>query len=176
MRIKIFALCVLLTSCRKLSEETQEGKGTFSMLVNGAVWNKGICFYPCPNAAYHKPQGYISVFIRGPYSEGLNFYFKIDKNSKNAAIIEKRLDFDQSNDSSDHLCYYKTFLANKNDDCYTAYYFKDSIPNNIRITKFDTIIKIVSGTFYMTMIDRYGDKKTIKSGRFDLQFNALPPQ
>ncbi len=172
--LTLILLIIFVWSCDKdeLPEETQEGKGTFGMLINDEIWlpyipvavplegqalniyyskNSGTLFI---NAKNTKRKEELFFFIEGIKSIG-NYNFSFRNNSK----------------LEDSIFYCVDSTRFQNDKgCTMSFKLIDSTSSNINISKLDTINRIVSGTFYIELYDILGNKLNITNGRFDANY------
>ncbi len=166
MKNKIFVLLFLSLffikcSCKKdtLTNTTQTGANTFAMLVNGELWNMPPCVF-CPPIVQLLDKGLLQVHgLNG--NERLYFYVNTHYLIGNYQINKMWYTKNQIQDS---CSFFTRFTENNN--CY-SYRLIDSTKSGVSITRLDTINRIVSGTFYMTLSNFQGGQLNITEGRFD---------
>ena len=147
----------------KLPPATQEGKNTFGCKVNGVIW-----------VAYDKR--WMGRELQANYR--LNFdssiYIQASrhiKNNNNNGVMILILD-----PFSGEVMYYLSgypYDNNVSGSVYTSsnysYITNDSIGGEVKITKFDTLKNILSGTFFFKALnDTSGNIVDITEGRFDI--------
>jgi len=153
----------------QLPPETQTGAGTFGCLVDGKLFlPKGDPFGgPTLSCAYQ--------YINGGY------YFQLAALNKGSSVnygVGIFTDSLQIQEGS------KFILKNKNvqGEAYGLYsisefqgltnYITNTIDTGeVVITKFDSINRIVSGTFWFDAANSTGQIKQVRSGRFDMKFS-----
>ena len=164
----VFLFC---TTCKKTSPAkvlppiTQTGASTFGCKINGQVW---VPYYPCNDASWNGAVELAYSFNSAnknsvlPMSFGINAENFKDKNSLHIGTIGTLYGTGNIIDTL-----YIDFLANSGvySNCIGC---PESNSHMFKITKLDTVAKIISGTFSFTL---YGssDSIVITDGRFDLQ-------
>lgn len=166
----LLIVCIIFSCCKdktgdgtpteQLPPETQTGENTFGCLWNGQVW--------VAHGTIAAPP------LQGDYSNGMFNIYAVNKQiSINQAIglfVDK--EFNSNNSfifkiDNDSLPW--AFCADLPTNCT---YFTDTLNNtgHLYITKFDTINRIISGTFDMILAkDSCGDIN-ITDGRFDIRY------
>lgn len=173
-----------LTTCKKddtdpngLPPATQEGKNTAGFLLNGQMWLPKTS----PLNAGNSPVG----ATYGPYTQGvlrlsINLYrYQDDKNSQGINLNITRIrqsGLFQLNQSIDpfvisgprpHHGLYSIISPTPKRSFYTG----DDAYGQVIITRFDTVARVVSGTFEAKMREDGGrDSLSITQGRFDIKF------
>ncbi|MDR2886830.1 MAG: hypothetical protein LBV26_02335 [Bacteroidales bacterium] len=171
--LKLAAILLLFTvvshSCEKkdpdkLPPETQEGKNTFGCYINDILFVR-IRKYRNPFAVYDK--------------ETNSLFFGCDRGTPNVAIyIENPRESEYNQFTSGYVSHSGT--ESGYDGCW---YFVGENTGHVFITKFDTINRIVSGTFEFSarcsassyrpdgLITYAGDSTVhVSNGRFDIKF------
>ncbi len=183
-RILFFALLtslMLMIGCKKksLPEPTTLGKGTFGMLLNDTIWEP---FYPSPfSPGSRRPDVYfykdLSLLEIIANNLTANQYFKMSIEN----VVEKG-DYQISISSPmakarypDSLLVNYYYCADTTRfeidyDCRSSYKLLDATKSKINLSYFDTIQKIVSGTFELELTNPNGDIITITSGVFDSHY------
>src|ERR1035437_7438325 len=162
----IFVTIIFLSSCKKdLPPATQTGANTFGMYVNGVLW---IPTAPCALC----PSGSASIQFYNSLAKGLlavsakkgdeELFFYVNTHYAIGNYPINKIFYNAPMQDS---CYYYTRYS-INSNCY-SYRLIDSTKSGINITKLDTINKIVSGTFFMTLSNFQGGQMNITEGRFD---------
>ncbi len=166
----VFIACIFFSCCKdktddgtpveQLPPETQEGKNTFACLWNGQVW---------------VARGSISISaLQGDYANG---EFALLANNVSSSIsqcigfqVEKN--FYQANYfllkfDNDSLAW--GYCSDRVSNCSS---YTDTIDNtgHLIITKFDTVNRIISGTFDMNITPLGCDEINITQGRFDIRY------
>lgn len=170
---------LLLLGCEKgnvLPDATQEGLGTFGMLVNGEIWKPY-----SPLSIVAPPPVYIQYSTKTQLLE-----IKAKNTKKNEALtlfVEKvnstgyyNLSYRNNSKAQDSTCHsciacIDSTRFQDNNGCEESFKLKDSINSLIQITKFDTLRKIISGKFSLKLESKNYKSITISEGRFDVQYD-----
>lgn len=176
----LFLLTSILLSgfhCKKdktpeeqLPLETQTGAGTFGCLVNGKLFlPKGSPFGgPILSCAYQ--------FINGGY------YFHLAAKNDGVILTSVAINTDSLFISANSTYvledFFKKgaasgqyFVANNNTTTWTEFLTTPTITGQLKITKFDEINRIVSGTFWFDAVNSIGEKVQVRNGRFDMKYS-----
>lgn len=62
------------------------------------------------------------------------------------------------------------FISNSSNTTYTEYLTTSSIIGELKMTKFDEINRIVSGTFWFDAVNNNGEQVQVREGRFDVHY------
>jgi len=162
VKIVLFTLFgfAFIASCDDdLPKETQDGRNTFGMLVNGEKWETSTIGSNNLNAFYY------------PYSNSLLIKAKHDNRNEDMTIastdITKIGEYIIRYKIDDPLDVDSTRLL-INGDYRNSFILKDQLASSIVLTKFDTINKIISGTFTLNLINKSEESLVITEGRFDI--------
>ena len=184
--LKLFSLitmAALAIGCCKentLPEATTEGKGTFGMLINDTIWEPfqpGL-FTPGnrkPELYFYKDLNLLEIYannwsvkqklkmtVENVFAEG---DFEISRYSPLVLSM-----FPDSIPRYYDLCVDSTrFELNYN--CTASYKLLEQGKSRINISYFDTISKIVSGTFELELTNPKGESIKIKQGVFDSYYS-----
>lgn len=157
---------ILFESCQELPEASQTGAGTFGMLLNGKAWrgDGALSLNPITTAYYL------------PSSKGLKISCIVNRQSG----AQEKLDLIVTDLTQSGKYSFGNFPSKKSsydstrfwydDNQKDAFKLKDGLTNSIELTKFDTVKKIVSGTFMVDLANRKNDIIKVTNGRFDLEF------
>lgn len=168
--IIIFSLVFFACEPTELPAPTNNGSDTFGMLVNGEKWiayQPGM-FTPGTNSAdimYFKNSSALVIYARTKKPKQ-SFYATVNITKVGSYPFNKIL---YSEQDSTYVKLITSFCEDEN--CNDRYTLIDSINSRINITKFDTLNRIVSGTFYMRLLNSNGNNVEIKDGRFDSKFD-----
>jgi hypothetical protein len=158
-RILIVILLVSTTSCNDdLPKETQEGRNTFGMLVDGEKWESPTLGYN-PDAYYYPGYKCLIIYAKSRYDDG---EITIVVNN-----IDKQGSYPISYKTSVPMSIDSTRLFN-NENLLTSYTLLSESESQISFTKMDTVKNIVAATFSMKLVNRNEEIINITSGRFDL--------
>lgn len=156
----------MLTGCNKdtLPDATDTGAGTCGMLVNGKVWEShkmGSFFQISGLGAIIIHIKKESTFLISGFSgnETLTMFFTVNNIGK--------YHFDNSfKQQPDSLSSNTSFVIDT-----ISYQLTDTLQSEIEITRYDTVVNIISGTFSMNLFNFKGQELRITEGRFDLRYN-----
>jgi len=177
--ILLFSVFLLNAKCKKdkpdppavLPPITQEGKNTFGCKVNGEVW---VPSYKCGGTG--NPCGEIAVDIARlsqnqlPVEIHIGVGQKKNDNSLTAFSIQTKTNesiFSIGNKIDSVTMYFQKPVV----QLYYNYNYYNRI-EKFEITKLDTLNKIISGIFELTLYKSTSDSLNITEGRFDLKFSA----
>ena len=157
----------------KLPRQTQEGAGTFGMLVNGKSWQP---YSFMPTIINRKPlyisyslrDKFVRVQTRNEQSKEWFLFAVTDISGIGSYTINSKLYFSTS-DSAYADCN-NTTRFEEDYNCLLSYKFNKLLSSSVNITRLDTIQKIVSGTFEVELISDNNQKLQITNGRFDSHF------
>jgi len=177
----IFLVSILLaSSCKKnkspeeqLPPETQTGAGTFGCLINGNVFlPKGDPLGgPISSASYQ--------YLNTSYSKG--YFFSVSAKNTSTDFVKGI----SINTDSLTIQQGQTIVLEKygkkgaagaqfsiigNDFIFHEYLTTTSEIGELKITKLDSINRIVSGTFWYDAINSSGEKVQVREGRFDMKY------
>jgi hypothetical protein len=184
-------LCVFLSSCKRddsdivfsLPEKTQSGKNTFGFLLNSLVWtNYGT---PCDlsgcnenvRAIYFRSDGDISISV------SRIIFNNNQRTTSEGFYISMKTKFggERTYNTVSGDTIYVSLNNNLSTPIDSPYITSPLNPKfQVRITKLDTINKILSGEFSGTLFKRnlfngvatsLTDSINIKEGRFDIKLN-----
>jgi hypothetical protein len=177
MKKLLFVFILLTSACErtKLPAPTKEGADTFGMLVNGAKWiayTPGL-FTPGGIGAdiyFNKKYSTLEISARNKNADQ-NIYFSIKINGVGTYNFNKafREAMNTGNIEDSINCKFKTRFEYSS-DCFNSYFLTDSLKSKIIITKMDSTLEIVSGTFFMTLYNSAGTELKITDGRFDSNY------
>ena len=160
---------VLLHSCNKdtLPNATDDGAGTCAMLVNGKVCesHKMGSFSRVVGLGaviVHIEKKKETTFEIGGFSGNESLDLFLTKNSIGQFKIDKSF---KLNDS-DLVSLNTRFVISD-----ISYLLTDTLKSVINIARYDTIVKIISGTFSMDLFNSKGQEVKITEGRFDLRYD-----
>jgi hypothetical protein len=165
-------------SCKKLKEEptlppaTQTGENKMGCLIDGEVWepHKFPAGYPLSASYPFNETGQMKILGRNTKKAVGDILIRICKDS----LLSGRSSFGFYDDSRE--CSAAVYIVDGSNNDY------ESIPGGageVIITRFDTIEKIVSGTFYFDAyeVDYHeggysltGNMLEIRDGRFDIEY------
>lgn len=159
-------------SCEKdndpqLPPITQTGKGTFGCLVNGEVWNADPLLFGSPLGASNnqwEDRRWVIDAVGNDYTIILELCGDSVLNGTSFLT-----------GTSEESCSNGT-IHKKNSQLVTST-FQTTNTNigKIMITKYDTIKRIISGTFYFDAVNSSGEKIDVREGRFDIKFINYEP-
>lgn len=167
-------LCFLLTSCRKeLPLATQEGRDTFGCLIDGKLFTKAIIWSPGPSALrasyeYHYPDTgvyYFSLSARLKQKKCSEAYIYI--RSSNLKIEEGKT-YILENEETGKMS--ATCNLNACNNFGTDYNTTQNAKGELKITRFDPKLRIVSGNLSFNAVNSNGQKVEVREGRFDIKF------
>jgi hypothetical protein len=183
MRYHYFIFILLLSVnsfCKKskspieqLPPETQTGANTFGCLVDGQLFKPGgailsggslNCSYqylgPGKNGGYH----FILAAVKGSGSKQTSVGLFTDSLQITEGVAI-------SLDSNDKRMGYGSYFGLGNDQSDWIHNTKKPLyTGELRLTKFDIINQIASGTFWFDATNANGKKVEIRHGRFDVRF------
>lgn len=184
MKKIIFLLltALLISCCTKddnysdgLPAETQEGKNTAGCLVDGNVFipkgnnqfgPKLSCFYQRDQNGFH-----LGLSIS---AKGKNETRSVSVATNSEALIENTI-YDLVERTLDDTNNYNTnfgqFIINSAHGSSNQFYTTNLNKGELKITKLDTLQKIISGTFWFDAINSSGEKTEVRLGRFDMRYN-----
>ncbi len=156
-------------SCQDLPEVSQTGAGTFGMLINGKSWRGDgpIGAGPYSDVSYWYAAKGLQIRSIITRQNGSQEKFNIVITNLNATgqYVMGNFPYLKSIDDSTRFWY--------NDNEWAAYKLRLGVPNSIEITRFDTLMEIISGKFSVNLVDRKNDTLRLTDGRFDLQFTSI---
>jgi hypothetical protein len=166
-----FVLCTA-GSCEKDEEPqlppiTQTGAGTFGCLVNGKVliaknWPFGSTIGASNNQWEDK-----RWIIEGVGED----YTVIIEICKDSVLKGKSVLIGIPEEScSNGKIYFKNYPSNT-----ATFQTSNTDIGEILITRYDTVERIISGTFYFDVVNSSGEKIGIRDGRFDVKFLDYEP-
>jgi hypothetical protein len=170
---------ISLSSCFKdeLPEPTQKGEDTLGMLIDGKEWsaNTGFDLFgpEKTKARYYTNSQVLIITVRNTTrenSEEIEFFIDKVNTEANYAIDSLNPFFQEP------ICWESTRFdptTNDNQSCFQAYYLTKIDSGKVHISTLDTISKIVSGTFEMTLTNFNNETIKITNGRFDLTFQKF---
>ena len=160
----LLLLLYFFNGCKKLElpPATQTGSNTIGMLVNGTLFLNDCAL--CPIAGF-PTKGIMEVSARNSKNDRL--YFWVNTNYTTGTNRINKMWYVGPYVGSDS-CYIYTHYS-ENNNCY-SYKLIDSTTSGITITRLDTIRKIISATFYMTLNNYQGGQLNITEGRFDASY------
>jgi hypothetical protein len=154
------------TELEKLPPETQEGKNTLGFLLNGEAWiPKGSFFKSKLDVSFDEESfGFEIETIKNfaGQNKSQSLYFSIDSLGVVGDYQILSDDFVIFDDST-RLCRGSSIVGNGN---------YDALPGGIiTITKLDTVLDIISGTFEFDVVNNTCmDTLKITNGRFDAKY------
>ncbi|WP_303310102.1 hypothetical protein [Hymenobacter sp. BT730] len=173
----LLSLILLLTSCKKdelsaLPPATQEGKGTAGCLVNGKAWTPeyrvllgmGGSNAPFVTSWYPSASGrsFYVVLSRVNEEENSEVYFFLPHIRQPGTFLLNQEANPMMTSSNPPYGEYRA--TRYSSVCYT----NPTAMGSLTITRFDTVAKVVSGTFEMHPVNAEGQVESITQGRFDL--------
>lgn len=147
---------------------TQRGEDTFGCLVNGEVWlPKGMLLYtPKHYVALERWEDVRIWDIVANRKTSSGFAFRIPEDSFEEGILN--IPVDKDNDIGIFFGFEENFP--------NEYFSWDpDFSGELNITRYDTINKIISGTFWFDLMSEKRTKIEIREGRFDLTINQIDP-
>lgn len=81
-------------------------------------------------------------------------------------LVERTLD-----DTNNYNTNFGQFIINNAHGSSNQFYTTNLNKGELKITKLDTLQKIISGTFWFDAINSSGEKTEVRQGRFDMRFN-----
>lgn len=169
----VLSLAVLLTGCNrddKLPDETDTGSNTFGMELNGQIWTP---YVPSPATSIVSKDP--SLYYYTSSNELIIDAQRITNNPgfiRLAGVFKKpgEYNFSYRAYSIQTDCKAKTQYSDTS-LCISPYILRDSAKSKLVITKFDTVRKIVSGTFELELEDSFQKVIKITRGRFDSHYS-----
>ena len=181
--ILIFLATLTLSCCDKdddktpleqLPPATTTGANTAGCLVNGqAFLPKGrsqfgpilSCFYQRDQDGYHLG---LSITEKGSNE---NKSVGIATNSEQLVEnITYNLVARTSDVNNNYISNFGQFIINSNIYSSNQFYTTNLLTGELKITKLNTQLKIISGTFWYDAINSDGEKVEIREGRFDMRY------
>ena len=184
----LFLIIAITTQCNKtnvdpdgLPPETQTGAGTFACKINGVVWGYN---NPDPQALDNRVKsswsfdandknGTLQVIALKYYDASKNYDEVIHFIADSLNLVKEKY----LNRNAFNYGFVYTVFAPKNKQCgdYNSTGINDttkvfSNSGKLIITKLDQNAKIISGTFYCTILETGCDTLKITDGRFDLKY------
>ena len=154
------------TELEKLPPATQTGAQTFGCLIDGKAFVPPKFGTNSPNAFYQ--------FVNGKYFLGIsasvnsNFLKSIGIGSDAINIVENST-YNFLQENQDNPAFYAKYLLGGG--IYGDYSTTNINSGTIKITRFDSVNFIISGTFNFTAKEIYtGEIVEITNGRFDMQY------
>lgn len=154
----------------ELPPVTATGENTFGCLLNGEVWLPEMHFNTGGmrriSGSYYNGNFSITA-TKKPGSDGPDMHQIIDINVTGQLADWVPLDYPHEDNTSAYFGGYAHYI-NFIDGCQ---YLTDSVqPGFIQFLRFDSVARIVSGTFEMTLAEPGCDTIFIRDGRFDLGY------
>lgn len=162
---------------RPFPEATREGLHTFGCYVNGVPWVAQVPLWgPVFGAEEDLKATYASIASTTPRE---NYFVVNARRAITEDEINERITMEIEGLKSEgvyELISEDIFLSpyrNVESDCESTIFYLDTLKTNqITITRFDTLAKIVSGTFEMVVYNKTcADTLVITDGRFDALIN-----
>ena len=171
----LFLFIIISISCKKetLPEITSTGVGVLAMEIDGIVWKnqKSINYFGPSDelvANYFLDKGKVTIAAHNRKDEWFILHFSLNRNLKCSILpVFRSYDFVIGDIPT---CSDSTRFEIKRDDCSKAFLLCDTLEKELILNKLDTINKIISGTFSMTIINRLRTTKKITNGRFDVKY------
>ena len=179
----LFALVLNLSSCEPvgLPDITETGENTFGMKVDGKDWiassSIGINYSPPILSVqyYSISRGLVISSYNEWRNESVTFYIPNVVGVGDYFFTCGYSLPDMSDaDSTNNYCRTRFIKYNNDDSPENNFVLYDKNESNMRITKFDTINKIISGTFSVNLYNSYGEKIEITDGRFEVELQIYP--
>jgi hypothetical protein len=138
---------------------TQEGKNTFGCKINGKNWVPGgdLGWGEQGLEAYYSTKSeFLAITAKGKYNDNkTTINFKASWNGKSSTIKED---------------YVSIFFADKGKMWQYNFIPFETKLTSVKITKLDTINKIVSGEFHFWLKTGATDTTKVTEGRFDIKY------
>ena len=175
----LLALLLSLSACKKddpnaLPDATQEGKGTAGFLIDGQAWlpkRDDLTGAPAVTGYWRRTRGGRSLSVsftsisRNSYT-GLGFFVPHIRQAGTFALNQVPAITNGGNNVS-----YGEYGSQRPSPG-IVYYTGPDARGELRITRFDTVQNIVSGTFELTPREEGGSATVaITQGRFDARFD-----
>ncbi|HBY54848.1 MAG TPA: hypothetical protein DEH15_20755 [Marinilabiliales bacterium] len=177
----VFLLVTLLSfilfsagSCEKDEEPqlppiTQTGAGTFGCLVNGEIWvAKNRPFGSPIGASNNQWEDKRWVINGAAENSGISIHICRDSVLKGESTLKGSFEFDEN--CSNGMIYLEDYTP-QTASFQTSY----EDVGKIYISRFDTVDRIISGTYYFDAVNSSGEKIEIRDGRFDVKFINYEP-
>lgn len=152
---------------------TQEGNNTFGCRINGEIW---VSYYSCSGMSAN-PCGEIAADVHqinpsGPLLLSLNIAIGQKKKDNSLTGFSIHTPMNQGISSVGNKI--DSLTINFQDPTIQLYYNYNyySKSEKFEITRLDTINKIISGIFELTLYKSPSDSLKITDGRFDLKFQV----
>jgi len=172
----------LAASCIKFEEEappeptlpalTTEGLNTFGCYINGELWVAETPLFS-EIAGIRRLEAFYHPILVNPPRE---HYFAIRaKKTNEDGSLDQTIIIEIENvqdEGTFEIIYSDKFYRDINYSCSEKFFELDTISfNEVRLTRFDTLAKIASGTFSFTLINQEcNETLKITEGRFDTSF------
>ncbi len=175
----VFLIATLLSfilfsadSCEKDEEPqlppiTQTGAGKFGCLVNGEIWVAKNRPFGSPIGASNN-QWEDKRWVIDAVGDDYTVVIGICKDSVLKGKSKLIGSFEES--CSNSMIYSKDYPANT-----ASFQTSNKDTGKIFITRYDTIERIISGTFYFDAVNSSGEKIEVRDGRFDVKFINYEP-
>jgi len=162
------------TAIEQLPPATTIGANKAGCLVNGQVFlPKGSsqfgtilsCFYQQDQGGYH----FGLSIVEKSSNQNKIVILSLNPNAivENTTYYLVAKVFDSNNDNQSN---FGEFWITSNTNSAVLFRTKNSLPGELKITKFDTQQKIISGTFWYDSFDVNGEKVEVREGRFDMRY------
>ena len=166
----IVAFAILSSQCKKpkvveqLPPETQTGANVIGFKADGKIY---IAKYAKVSADY--------LFLNFPYPYSNGYYLTIWGKEPNKWVVGILTDSLQVFQNQTYLLNNTPHIRGTAWAVYKnmgkEYYSRENLSGEFKITKLDSINKIISGTFWFDAIDTLSNTTVqIREGRFDLQY------
>lgn len=151
----------IILPIQQLPPPTQVGANTFGCLLDGQVFIPGNTPNPL-DSQYQLISGEYYFAIDGAKKFANNDLISIGLGTLKLTIQEGATYqlFAQEDNKANGSFFFNTFIS----------YTSNTNTGEMKITKFDTINQIVSGTFWFDVLDNFGIKHEIREGRFDMRY------
>lgn len=168
-------LTTLISGCEKEKEVpvlppiTQTGEGTFACRIDGEIWIAKNRLFGSPIGASNN-QWEDKRWVIGGSAESSGISIQVCKDSVLIGESTLKGSFEIEGNCSNGMIYMEGYTPQ------TAS-FQTSLKDTgkIYISRFDTINRIISGTFYFDAVNSLGEKVEIRDGRFDVKFINYSP-
>ena len=162
------------TPIEQLPPATTTGANTAGCLVNGVAFlPKGSsqfgptlsCFYQQLQDGYHLG---LSIVEKGTNENG-QVVISLNPNElvENRTYILVAKVYDSNNDN---ISNFGEFAIDSNINSGILYRTKNSFSGELKITKLNTQLRIISGTFWYDAYDVNSNKVEVREGRFDMRY------